>query len=193
MRSLVGNGAGDDSRGGLASLGGLARGARPPAARQAQLLGVVSLGDAWACVNPATGRGMSLGLAHAAVLRRVVRECGERPVELIAAFAAATELELAPWYHATVAADRTRLAEVDALRLGLAPPPAANPLVDALPSAMARDPEVFRAGLEILACLALPQEVFARPGLAQKVLENAGDGPRPAMGPDRQQLLTLLR
>jgi 2-polyprenyl-6-methoxyphenol hydroxylase-like FAD-dependent oxidoreductase len=163
-----------------------------PAPRQAQPLGVVSLGDAWACVNPATGRGISLGLAHAAVLRRVVRECGERPVELIAAFAAATELELAPWYHATVAADRARLAEVDALRLGLAPPPAANPVVAALPSAMARDPEVFRAGLEIIACLALPQEVFARPGLAQKVLENAGDGPPPSMGPDRQQLVTLL-
>ena len=63
----------------------------------------------------------------------------------------------------------------------------------ALPSAMSRDADVFRAGLEILACLALPQEVFARPGLAQKVLENAGDGPPSPMGPDRRQLLALMR
>ena len=58
---------------------------------------------------------------------------------------------------------------------------------------MSRDPDVFRAGLEILACLALPQEVFARPGLAQTVLENAGDGPPPSFGPDRAQMLALVR
>jgi 2-polyprenyl-6-methoxyphenol hydroxylase-like FAD-dependent oxidoreductase len=155
-------------------------------------IGVVSLGDAWACVNPSTGRGISLGLAHAAVLRRVVRESGDRPVELTAAFAAATEVELVPWYRATVAADNLRLAEIDALRAGATPPPPANPIVGALPAAMSRDPDVFRAGLEILGCLALPQEIFARPGFAQKVLENAGDGPRPSMGPDRAQMLALV-
>ena len=71
-------------------------------------LGVLSLGDAWACTNPAMGRGMTLGLAHAALLRRVVRECGDRPAELAARFAADTERELAPWYESTVAVDRSR-------------------------------------------------------------------------------------
>ena len=33
-------------------------------------LGVVSLGDAWACTNPSLGRGMALGLVHAALLRK---------------------------------------------------------------------------------------------------------------------------
>jgi hypothetical protein len=140
-----------------------------------------------------TGRGMSLGLAHAVVLRRVVREYADRPVELVAAFAAATELELAPWYRTTVAADNARLAEIEALRTGAAPPRAANPLAGSLAAAMARDPDVFRAGLEIIACLALPQEVFSQPGLAQKVLASAGDGPPQQWGPDRQQLLSLLR
>ena len=36
--------------------------------------GLVSLGDAWACTNPAMGRGMSFGLAHAASPRRAARE-----------------------------------------------------------------------------------------------------------------------
>ena len=80
---------------------------------------MLSLGDAWACMNPSTGRGISLGLAHAAVLRRVVRSHGERPVELTAAFAAATEAELVRrGTAATVAADNARLAQIDALRTG---------------------------------------------------------------------------
>jgi hypothetical protein len=156
-------------------------------------IGILSVGDAWACVNPSTGRGMSLGLVHAAVLRRVVREYGDRPVELVAAFAAATELELAPWYRSTVAADNARLAEVDAIRTGTPPPPAANPQAGSLAAAMGHDPDVFRAGLDIIACLALPHEVFARPGIAQKVLEHSGDGPPPVNGPDRQELLAILR
>ena len=40
---------------------------------------------------------------------------------------------------------------------------------------MAHDADVFRAGLEIVGCLALPQEVFARPGLAERVLGAAGE------------------
>ncbi len=53
--------------------------------------------------------------------------------------------------------------------------------------------DVFRAGLEIAACLALPQDVFARPGLAQRVLELAAEanGARPA-GPAREELLKLV-
>ena len=57
---------------------------------------------------------------------------------------------------------------------------------------MTRDPEVFRAGLEIASCLALPQEVFARPGLAQRVLEAAGGEIGTLPGPDREQVLKLV-
>jgi hypothetical protein len=58
---------------------------------------------------------------------------------------------------------------------------------------MGRDPDVFRAGMEIMACLTLPQDVFARPGLAQRVLELSqnGDG-APQYGPERDELLKLL-
>jgi hypothetical protein len=57
---------------------------------------------------------------------------------------------------------------------------------------MARDPEVFRAGLEISSCLALPQEVFARPGLAQRVPAAAGGEVATLPGPSCAQVLELV-
>ena len=159
--------------------------------------GVASVGDAWACTNPSLGRGIALGLAHAALLRAVVREHGDDPARLVDAWDEATERELTPWYRATVAFDRARLAEIDAIRNGAEPPaPAPDDIAArvraALPLAMSRDPDVFRAGLEISSCLALPQEVFARPGLAQRVLEAAGGEVARLPGPDRAQVLELV-
>ena len=121
---------------------------------------------------------MSLGLVHAALLRAAVRE-QRRARGARDAFDEAPSAS-APWYRATVAFDHARLAEIDGVPRGAEPP--APPLGRrrrvraALPLAMTRDPEVFRAGLEITSCLALPHEVFARPGIAQRVLEAAGDG-----------------
>ena len=96
-----------------------------------------------------------------------------------------------------MAFDRARLAEIDAIRSGAEPPaPAPDDVAArvraALPLAMSRDADVFRAGLEIASCLALPQEVFARPGLAQRVLEAAGGEVASLPGPDRAQVLELV-
>jgi flavin-dependent dehydrogenase len=159
--------------------------------------GVVSVGDAWACTNPSLGRGISLGLLHASLLRDVVREHPDDPAALVDAFDEVTERELTPWYRATVAFDRARLAQIDAIRAGGDPPAVAPDDIPgrvraALPVAMARDPEVFRAGLEISNCLALPQEVFSRPGMAQHVLEVAGDEVAQLPGPDRAEVLKLV-
>jgi 2-polyprenyl-6-methoxyphenol hydroxylase-like FAD-dependent oxidoreductase len=158
--------------------------------------GVASVADACACTNPSLGRGMALGLAHAARLRDVVREQLEEPRGFAEAWREATERELAPWYRATVATDRARLAEIEALRAGRAPEPPRDPAAimrAALPAAMGRDADVFRAGMEIMGCLTLPQEVFSRSGLAERVLALASErngAPRP--GPDREQLLRLV-
>jgi 2-polyprenyl-6-methoxyphenol hydroxylase-like FAD-dependent oxidoreductase len=158
--------------------------------------GVASIGDAWACTNPSLGRGMALGLSHAAMLRRVVREHGDDPVAFAGAWDEATERELEPWYRATVATDRARLAEIDANRAGKPPAP---PRDDrdrvrlALPPAMARDPEIFRAGSEMINCLTLPRDVLRRPGLAERILDVAGDDLAPPPGPGREQVLALMR
>ena len=55
------------------------------------------------------------------------------------------------------------------------------------------DPDVYRALMEIVTCLALPQEVLARPGMQER-LERFADAPppRPTPGPDRARLLELL-
>jgi hypothetical protein len=95
-----------------------------------------------------------------------------------------------------VAVDRARLAEIDAIRSGAetsAAPPGdvAARVRAALPLATMRDPDVFRAGLEIAGCLTMPPEVFARPGLAQRVLEAAGDGAA-LPGPSREQVLQVV-
>ena len=36
--------------------------------------GVIPLADAWACTNPSLGRGISMGMLHAAALRSMLRE-----------------------------------------------------------------------------------------------------------------------
>jgi 2-polyprenyl-6-methoxyphenol hydroxylase-like FAD-dependent oxidoreductase len=158
--------------------------------------GVASVGDACACTNPSLGRGMALGLAHATRLRDVVREHGHDPRGFAAAWREATELEMGPWYRTTVAGDRARLAEMEAIRAGRAPEPpgdAAGALRAALMPAMGRDADVFRAGLEIISCLTLPQDVFARPGFAQRVLELAGQANgAPPWGPAREEVLALV-
>ena len=158
--------------------------------------GIASLGDAWACTNPSVGRGIALGLMHAALLRDVAREHLGDPAGFGAAWREATDRELTPWYRSTVAGDQARYAEMQAFRAGRAPDPPrdqAGVLRAALMTAMARDPDVFRAGLEIANCLTLPQDVFARQGLAARVLALAAgaDGSSPP-GPDRDEVLRLV-
>ena len=158
--------------------------------------GVVALGDAWACTNPSLGRGMSLGLSHAALLRATLREHGDDPAALAFAFVEATERELAPWYEATVLVDRARLADLEAARTGGPYTVATDPgsrLRAALPLATGVDADAFRAQIEIANALTLPRDVFARPGLAERVLAAAAArGAARLPGPDREELLEIL-
>jgi 2-polyprenyl-6-methoxyphenol hydroxylase-like FAD-dependent oxidoreductase len=158
--------------------------------------GVAAVGDSWACTNPSIGRGMTLGLLHATRLRDVVRAQIGAPGRLAEAFDAVTEAELTPWYRATLAVDRDRQAVIDALVAGRpVPPPAddATALGRALAVAMAYDPEAYRAFFDIVGVLDLPQDVFARPGLADRVTAIArSEPPLEVPGPDRQELLALV-
>jgi 2-polyprenyl-6-methoxyphenol hydroxylase-like FAD-dependent oxidoreductase len=158
--------------------------------------GVVLLADAWACTNPSLARGVALGLAHAARLRDVVRDQLGDPRELAGAWDALTEAEFTPWYRATIAVDRARLAEIDALRAGHDLPQPASPAEAAraaLPFAARYDADVFRAFMEIVGCLTLPQEVFARPDIVERIQAVLDSGERPAAaGPSREELLTLV-
>ena len=118
--------------------------------------GVALVADAWACTNPSLGRGVALGLAHAARLRDVVKTERGDPEAFALAWDHVTETELTPWYRATVALDRARLAEIEAIRTGGALPRPSGPaaaLGAALARAMPHDPDIFRAFTEIVGCL----------------------------------------
>jgi len=158
--------------------------------------GVLAVGDAWACTNPSLGRGVTLGLLHAVRMRDVVRSELGAPGRLAEAFDTMTEAELTPWYRATLDVDRARQAEIDAIIDGRpVPPPAddAAALGRALMVAMAYDPEVYRAFLDIIGVIKLPQEVFSRPGLAEKIMAIAQSAPPLlAPGPSREELLQLV-
>jgi 2-polyprenyl-6-methoxyphenol hydroxylase-like FAD-dependent oxidoreductase len=153
--------------------------------------GFLAVGDAWACTNPSAGRGISVGAVHAQLLRTVVRASAEDPVELARAFDERTEREVAPFYRMQLAADRVRLAEMDALRAGREPPPP-DPGRTGLLTAAAHDADAYRALLEVITCLALPHEVLERPGMAERLAAYAGEPPPGTPGPDRAQLLQLL-
>jgi 2-polyprenyl-6-methoxyphenol hydroxylase-like FAD-dependent oxidoreductase len=181
---------------GVLPMGGLVdRYRRMTAGGQPVATGVLAVGDAWACTNPSLGRGITLGLVHGRHLRDFTRLHLEHPREMAEVWDRVTESELAPWYRSTVREDRARLLALDAARNG-APPPAppdeGAALRAALPAVSMRDPDLFRAMVETRSCFATPEEVLARPGVADRVRELAAEptpGPR---GPNRAQLLELL-
>lgn len=153
--------------------------------------GFAAIGDAWACTNPSAGRGLSVGIVHAQLLRHVVRDGLDRPAEFARAFDERTEDVVAPFYRNQVAADRDRIAEMTAAQQG-APPPAPNPVTAGLLAAAGVDPDAWRGLLETVLCMAQPQEVLARPAV-KTAMDQHGDRRPPAPpGPDRSQLLELL-
>ena len=158
---------------------------------QAVVTGFAVVGDAWACTNPSAGRGLSVGLVHAQVLRNTVRRHISDPAAFAAAYDAETERQVTPFYRNQISADRVRIAEMDALLDGR-PPPAPNPVISKLLAAASHDADVFRALLETVLCVALPQDVMARPYVAAKMAEFAGHSLPPDNRMDRDRLAALL-
>jgi flavin-dependent dehydrogenase len=154
--------------------------------------GVVAVGDAWACTNPSRGRGITMGLMQALGTAEVARQYLGDPLALALAHDEMTETRVTPWYRYTVEDDRLRAAQLEAAISGRDAPERAGSLVR-LPVAAVHDADLFRAFLEINSLLALPQEVLARPGLAEQITATAGahaavDPP----GPSRTELLRML-
>jgi len=163
------------------------------------ITGMIAVADAWACTNPSAGRGISLGLAHAVRLRDTIRETAGHPIELAHTFHEITEAELTPWYTSQIRTDRSRYQAMDALRQGHQPPPPASDDYTQRErlfwQAMPFDPDLFRAGMEIVAALTLPQDVYSRPDLMDRaaaiVEELPHDGPS-IPGPTRADLLAAV-
>jgi 2-polyprenyl-6-methoxyphenol hydroxylase-like FAD-dependent oxidoreductase len=158
---------------------------------QPVVTGFAAVGDAWACTNPSAGRGLSVGLLHAQVLRNVARRLND-PEAFARDYDAETEHEVGPFYRNQIAADRARIAEMNALEDGtLAPAP--NPMMAKLLFVSSQDADVFRGMLEIAMCVALPQDVIARPHVAAKLAELDGRSlPPDPIVIDRHRMAKLL-
>jgi 2-polyprenyl-6-methoxyphenol hydroxylase-like FAD-dependent oxidoreductase len=159
--------------------------------------GLLAVGDAWACTNPSLGRGVTMGMWHAVLLRDLLRTHGDASHgDLAVRWADCTERLLEPWYRATVAADRNRLAEIEHDR-GAASPPPGDPggsLAKAVAAGAGRDPDVLRDMLEIVSMLSPPSEVLGRPGVAERAMAAGAGAPRyPLPGPDRRALLSVVQ
>lgn len=153
--------------------------------------GVVAVGDAWACTNPSAGRGLSVGLLHAQLLRDLLREQPGVDADLALAWDARTEQVVAPFVTGQHLTDRQRIAEMEAERDGTPLPPPLLPVVRLMTAGL-RDADLFRALVETVTCLATPAEVMARPGVAEGVARLGLDERPPLPGPTRSQLEALL-
>jgi pimeloyl-ACP methyl ester carboxylesterase/2-polyprenyl-6-methoxyphenol hydroxylase-like FAD-dependent oxidoreductase len=143
--------------------------------------GVVAVGDAWARTNPSIGRGASIGLLHAVLLRDVLRVTpAAEPAGLVHAFDAATEESVTPWYQSTRTFDRHRLAEIDADLAGV-PYRTADPawaMTTALYAAALLDPGTLRAQSEIGSMIAMPSDALAASGVLERVVALGANAPR---------------
>ena len=155
--------------------------------------GVVPLADAWACTNPSLGRGISIGMVHAAALRTLLSEgLLDDPRALALRWHELTVDTVEPMFVDTLAFDRHRLAEIDATIEGR-PYETDDPswaLTNALATSIMHDPDLLRGFMEVVSVLDTGVGVLSRPGIAERAIALAD--PTPLPGPDRAELLTLV-
>ena len=158
--------------------------------------GVVAVGDAWACSNPTVGRGVSIGMLQAVLLRDTISGTGlDDPWEFACSFHQATAEQVEPWYRETVAGDRHRLAEIDALIDGgeYRPGDPRWEIGQALGNAAFKDPECLRGFVSIAMLLSRAADVAARPGMPEKIMALGGGWrDEPVLAPGRPELLSIV-
>jgi 2-polyprenyl-6-methoxyphenol hydroxylase-like FAD-dependent oxidoreductase len=158
--------------------------------------GIVAVADSWACSNPSLGRGASLGMMHAVVLRDTLRTVAlDDPASLVGSFHAATAEIVEPWYRASLVSDRHRLHEIEAAicERPYVPTDLAYEMEQALAVASRQDPDCLRAALDLRFVLRTPDELFANESLRQRILQ-LGEGWHEIdpPGPNREELLALV-
>ena len=159
--------------------------------------GMLPLADAWACTNPSLGRGMSIGLDHARRLQMLLSDGQIDPVEIALAWDSDTRQYLAPWHEATRSLDQRRVTELLAQCGGLTPEPdpadVSAQIGRALEAGAPHDQDVYRIFAEFQHCLDLPQDILARPGVFELLIETSTTHAPPApKGPTRADFLEMV-
>jgi 2-polyprenyl-6-methoxyphenol hydroxylase-like FAD-dependent oxidoreductase len=159
-------------------------------------MGVVAVGDSWACTNPSLGRGTSIGLLHARGLRDLLREVDPGEAEkLVRRFDELTAATVEPLYRLTLWYDRHRLAEIDADIAGdtYRTDDRRWSVSKATFAAGLADPEIARGYQSLASLLTTPTELLAEPGLLDRIIALGMNAPRyPIPGPDRRELLAAV-
>ena len=155
--------------------------------------GLLPVGDAWACTNPALGRGASIGLRHAIALRDVLREV---PLSDAAGLARrwheTTEELVEPLYRDNLDFTRHRAREIEAQVAGREYEPS-DPgwqVAKRLAARAAADPDLLRAASTIGAALARPVEVLSDPVIQSKLASVEPAAPLPGLS--REELVGVL-
>ncbi len=153
--------------------------------------GIIPVGDSWACTNPTAGRGISLGLAHAVAFRDALRAEPDGPLGLIELFDEVTDETLTPFYRDQVDRDHRRAARLRAVIEGSrAAPLEVDPWLS-IQFAAQLDADAARGFLDMLSCLALPNQVLSRPGMMDRLHAAKESAIPPPSGPTREQLVAL--
>ena len=158
--------------------------------------GIVAVADAWACTNPSLGRGAAIGLVHAGCLRDVLRDVDPGdPEKLARRFDEVTTAAVEPLYRMTLGFDRHRLAEIDADIAGTPYRPDDRRWLvgKALFAASLVDHDACRAYQLLVSFLVTPDELFAEPGLLDRVLTLGAGAPQYLLpGPARPELRAAI-
>lgn len=158
--------------------------------------GIVTVGDSWACTNPSLGRGSSMGLLHARLLRDALRDIDPADADkLVRRFDELTRAEVEPLYRMTLHFDRHRLAEIDADIEGrpYEPTDPVWSISKSMTTGATVDPDVLRGYATIASLQAMPDEVLATPGLLERVVAAGAAVPSyPFPGPTREELVRLV-
>jgi 2-polyprenyl-6-methoxyphenol hydroxylase-like FAD-dependent oxidoreductase len=158
--------------------------------------GVVAVGDAWACTNPSLGRGTSIGLLHARVLRDVLREVDPQDHDkVVRRMDEQTVAVVEPLYRLTVWYDRHRLAEIDADIAGTEyhTDDERWAISKATFAATLADPEIARGYQSLASLLTTPADLYAEPGMLDRIIGLGMRAPRyPLPGPNRRELLATV-